>query len=54
MNLPDHLSASQIIKFLTCPLAYKFHYIDGVETGTKSSSCACSDTTWPNQRLPGT
>ena len=38
--LPDHLSASQIIKFLMCPLSYKFHYIDGIETGIKSSSFA--------------
>ena len=38
--LPDHLSASQIIKFLMCPLSYRFHYIDGIETGTKSSSFA--------------
>ena len=38
--LPDHISASQIIKFLMCPLSYKFHYIDGIETGVKSSSFA--------------
>ena len=38
--LPDHLSASQITKFLMCPLSYKFHYIDGIETDTKSSSFA--------------
>jgi len=38
--LPDHLSASQIIKFLMCPLSYRFHYIDGIETDIKSSSFA--------------
>jgi len=40
MDLPDHLSASQITKFLMCPLSYRFHYIDGIETGGKSSSFA--------------
>ena len=38
--LPDHLSVSQITKFLTCPLSYRFQYVDGIETGTKSSSFA--------------
>ena len=38
--LPDHLSVSQITKFLMCPLAYRFQYIDGIETGIKSSSFA--------------
>ena len=38
--LPDHLSASQISKFLMCPLSYEFHYLDGIETGVKSSSFA--------------
>ena len=38
--LPDHLSASQIIKFLMCPLTYRFQYIDQIETGIKSSSFA--------------
>ena len=40
MYSPDHLSASQIIKFLMCPLSYKFAYVDRIETGTKSSSFA--------------
>ena len=40
MNIPDHLSVSQIIKYLICPLSYRFHYIDGIETGTKSTSFA--------------
>ena len=40
MELPDHLSVSQITKFLICPLAYRFHYLDGIETGIKSSSFA--------------
>ena len=35
--LPDHLSSSQITKFLMCPLSYRFHYIDRIETGIKSS-----------------
>ena len=38
--LPDHLSASQITKFLMCPLSYRFRYIDGIETDTKSTSFA--------------
>ena len=38
--LPDHMSASQITKYLMCPLAYRFQYIDGIETGIKSSSFA--------------
>lgn len=33
----DHLSISQIQKFLLCPLAYKFKYVDRIETGVKSS-----------------
>jgi len=40
VELPDHLSVSQITKFLICPLAYRFHYLDGIETGIKSSSFA--------------
>ena len=40
MDLPDHISASQINKFLMCPLAYRFHYVDGIETGVKSTSFA--------------
>ena len=40
MNLPDHLSVSQVTKFLMCPLSYKFHYVDGIETDIKSSSFA--------------
>ena len=40
MKLPDHLSVSQLNTFLSCPLAYRFRYIDRIETGTKSSSFA--------------
>jgi len=40
MDLPDHLSVSQINRFLQCPLSYKFRYIDGIETGIKSASFA--------------
>lgn len=38
--LPDHLSVSQINRFLQCPLSYRFQYIDKIETGLKSSSFA--------------
>jgi putative RecB family exonuclease len=40
MDTPDHLSVSQIQKYLTCPLSYRFRYIDRITTGTKSSSFA--------------
>jgi len=40
MKLPDHLSVSQLNTFLSCPLAYRFRYVDRIETGTKSSSFA--------------
>ena len=38
MNRPDHFSASQLTTFLNCPLAYRFRYIDGIETGVKPSN----------------
>jgi putative RecB family exonuclease len=37
MLLPDHLSVSQINKYLLCPLAYRFAYVDRIETGVKAS-----------------
>ncbi len=39
-KLPDMLSVSQINRFMSCPLSYKFQYIDGIITGLKSSSLA--------------
>jgi len=38
MALPDHLSVSQIRKHLGCPLAYRFAYVDHIETGTRASA----------------
>ncbi len=34
----DHLSYSQINCYLTCPLKYRFHYIDGLEEEFTSSA----------------
>ena len=39
-QLPDHFSVSQLTTFLSCSLAYRFRYVDHVETGLKSSSFA--------------
>ncbi len=40
MGLPDHLSVSQMNKFMNCPLAYRFKYIDRIKTSVKSSNFA--------------
>src|SRR5208283_1405240 len=34
----DHLSYSQINTYLTCPLKYKFHYLDQIEPPFVSSA----------------
>jgi len=38
--LPDHFSVSQLTKFLTCPLSYRFQYVDQIKVGSKTSSFA--------------
>ena len=36
----NHISVSQVSKYLMCPLAYRFQYIDRIETGVKASGLA--------------
>ena len=38
MNLPDHLSASQVNCYLRCSLAYRLKYIDKIVTEQKASA----------------
>jgi len=40
MGLPDHFSVSQLLKYLTCPLKYRFEYIERVAPPFRASALA--------------